>query len=850
MDTETVRVFVASSLEEFQADRAEIARQITELNNLSVRKGLFFELIMCEDTDDFVAMGRKQDEYNDDIRKSQLVFFLFLSKAGQFTLEEFDVALSQYRGQGSPRIAVFVKEAPGTSPTQELQGFLAQLSETVGHYYKIYQHIDSLKLGLVMALKQLGLDEVPFKFEEGWLWQDGHQVLSLEHIPMVAGNQELQALQDAFQDAEWHHLEAKAQKVANPGDLALEEAYRQAADVRAKAYQAFHAVEERVYALLENYYVETAQGKLSPRQVEAYRLLEQGRVAEADEILNTDDILADAERRAASADRTLEGVQVSINEILQKVGIKLALMGYQGDFSQVTSLCEQAVALEERYNLPRKAMLQYLVILYNQMDYGGALNMGERLHRWFQDNARDNLGDRIMCLAILSGLYASTAMTEKAMACLDEVLPLATPEAVKALDTAARRQTLVGLSSALGIRGVLLMTADGQADSVAAEKAFNQAIVYGQALQELDYYESVNSLVTTYSGHAISYRLAGRLGEAETCCNEALRCLDEARHSGRLTNDESARADFAECSALCALAGVMVDAGQEETAERYYMDAIKRLPDCVAVAGKAGVYGVLGGCQSELLTLLVQNGRLTEAEEEMRAFLPVAEELARIDPDTWEENIYLRWKELSQAYYETSINLMMAGNNHASMNQFEQEKRALQGMLVMAERITVRHPAYAQQVNEARETLAGVEEIQNELQADKGAALTALYQKTMNKEGIGMDWKAYIANVYVGMIPVWVDKATAMDQIYNLALKDMVLEYIRTAGLFSGSKKNKVLQASQANDFIHLETLLRDYLPDFDASFKQALETGPGASVYINMLKYEAANPPRIRQPG
>ena len=65
---------------------------------------------MCEDMDNAIALSRKQEEYNAEIRDSDLVFFLFLTKAGQYTLEEFEVAYKSFRDTNKPKIITYFKE--------------------------------------------------------------------------------------------------------------------------------------------------------------------------------------------------------------------------------------------------------------------------------------------------------------------------------------------------------------------------------------------------------------------------------------------------------------------------------------------------------------------------------------------------------------------------------------------------------------------------------------------------------------------------------------------------------------------------------------------------------------------
>jgi len=90
-----VKIFLASS-DEFVMDRVSFGDYINQLNNIYHKRGIFLELLKWESFNASLGTGRKQNEYNEKVRSSDLFLALFHTKAGEYTLEEFDTALDEF----------------------------------------------------------------------------------------------------------------------------------------------------------------------------------------------------------------------------------------------------------------------------------------------------------------------------------------------------------------------------------------------------------------------------------------------------------------------------------------------------------------------------------------------------------------------------------------------------------------------------------------------------------------------------------------------------------------------------------------------------------------------------------
>ena len=136
---DTVKFFLASSIDEFASVRDELGCFFSKVNNSLIKRGLYAKLVMCEDLSSAMADGRKQDVYNEEIRSSDFCYVLLRQKVGAYTIEEFEVALHCMRKSGQPRIRVLFQDCGESS--EEVLGFKKQLENNLDCPYETFSSI-------------------------------------------------------------------------------------------------------------------------------------------------------------------------------------------------------------------------------------------------------------------------------------------------------------------------------------------------------------------------------------------------------------------------------------------------------------------------------------------------------------------------------------------------------------------------------------------------------------------------------------------------------------------------------------------------------------------------------------
>ncbi|MGV8134420.1 MAG: carboxypeptidase-like regulatory domain-containing protein [Mangrovibacterium sp.] len=161
----TVKIFLASSAE-LDNDKKEFELFISRKNKDLHSRRIFLELTTWKDFISSIREGRTQDEYNRYIRSSDISIFLFHTKLGRYTREEFDNAHEAFlRSKGKykkPRIYTYFKTDLNEQP--EITKFREHI-DSLDHFYDTYESMDDLFVKFGRQLDKLENEDVILKPE-------------------------------------------------------------------------------------------------------------------------------------------------------------------------------------------------------------------------------------------------------------------------------------------------------------------------------------------------------------------------------------------------------------------------------------------------------------------------------------------------------------------------------------------------------------------------------------------------------------------------------------------------------------------------------------------------------------
>lgn len=131
------------------------------------------------------------------MRESDIFLALFHKKAGDFTIEEFNVASEEFKQHASPKVFTFCKDLQSEEKESvELVEFKKRLFEELGHYWCRYDTRESLQLQFVMQLQLVeSIQMGELKVEGGNVTMDGICIAPMDKLKFAAANEDYQKMQ-------------------------------------------------------------------------------------------------------------------------------------------------------------------------------------------------------------------------------------------------------------------------------------------------------------------------------------------------------------------------------------------------------------------------------------------------------------------------------------------------------------------------------------------------------------------------------------------------------------------------------------------------------------------------------
>jgi len=403
-----IRIFVASSSVSLKIDILEIEAFIMRLNNSYVEKGLFFSPVLSSSLNGYDAHTRNLNVRR-ELEESSAAFFVIDADADENIMEDYKAARDNYHRAGRPRIAVYIKH-----------GSILQFPNSE-FYTNTYKHVDTLKLGILMQIKQLGLPGVDIQMSDGKARQGADTLLYLDNVESITGFENLQNLKLKRAELESRFYSAKTRYAENPGDDAAYEEFFEASRLRGESIQEIRDIETQLYNIMEGLYEETAQGRLSRRQTEGYRLIERGLLNEARDVLDFYAIVSESRSDEEMAEQAAKRAHVHVKELMQLKDVSAALF----DWDAVDACYKEAMRLEEKYGLPRQSSVDYMLHLISQWKHDEAAELGEKLRHYYQSPASVATDEELsFLLNQLGGVYGDTQRIEQAEEALKASLAL------------------------------------------------------------------------------------------------------------------------------------------------------------------------------------------------------------------------------------------------------------------------------------------------------------------------------------------------------------------------------------------------------------------------------------------
>ena len=389
----TIKVFLASG-KEMKHDRNAFGNLIRKLDEIYEKRGTRIRLFEWEDVDSAYNGGRKQDEYNEHLRASDMFLALFHTYAGIFTKEEFNIAKDEREEKGTPKPYVYCRDLQeGEEEDQTLKDFKKYLFEKLKYFFCSYNSEECLNLQFVMQLQLFeNTMQNEVKVENDDVIFHGIKIAKMDELQFVAQNKDYLKLRDEINELKDDIVDLRKQLEETPDDERLKDRLQQKLKRKNERQEEFTKYQQQILDIQKN--IVKLQGeKISERIREAIEAFSQGDIRKAYYILedakkDTDEGLNDFISSKEITEQKRKNVCQNIKELLLRADVVLADLGKDIESRK-----------EEVWDCYKTADKAASIVDYNKKDYAELLfRYSKFLSEFAYFNEAKEIYQRLVCL--------------------------------------------------------------------------------------------------------------------------------------------------------------------------------------------------------------------------------------------------------------------------------------------------------------------------------------------------------------------------------------------------------------------------------------------------------------------
>ena len=423
----TIRIFIGSSIVELEEERYKLMSFIQSLNNKYHTRDVFIEGYICEETSMAMRLGGSQAQHNDYVKsQADVTVFMFYHKAGEYTMEELRLAREAFVKAGKPNVYIFFK-AVGNQPAldEDIKKCIRVVFEEYGHYYKVFENVDTIKLELLQYLSDVLPGKPELIVEDGKVYLAKEEVagLAADNVFAYRNNPELKRLKEEMDEAKERMIEASVK-----GDF--DQVLAQSGKYN-ELRKTHHALEKDILDTLVYFSQKNREGeRANPRRQQALHLLELGKVDEAKALITQEELcnrvqLKDARKRMAK--EMLSAVAEEEADILEDTKVYIRVLRL--DLANPNRFDEIEACYRTAYQTAVDAkdydlLLAYVAFLAEQKKITLAIGVGEAVLGLYETDENAAQYDKAKLLSVLLGLNVLEQTYDKAFDCASKAWKL------------------------------------------------------------------------------------------------------------------------------------------------------------------------------------------------------------------------------------------------------------------------------------------------------------------------------------------------------------------------------------------------------------------------------------------
>lgn len=462
-----INIFLASSIDDMKLDRIEFGNYIRTLNDRFISRRLYIRLHMCEDIPDDISIGRKQDDYNNIIKKCDYFYIMVWHRLGDYTKEEFNVALKTFRMNSSPKISTFFKDSD-VDVDDSVTEFMEELDRGLNHYYTKFSSVDSLKFKILMQITENYDTSAKLEFKDSKLFMDDNRMdgIKLENLPFYYNNKEVANLKSQITDIDEQIADLRILSKAAPSP---ESSYKleELTIKKESIFSKLRKIESNMFEATSHLTrLEISGKKVNLRTKKAIKLFDSGLLDEALAVLDENDFQKDLDRLNEKKAECDLAASALLEECLLTIKIVKSFGLSEENIEKIIRCYANARQIVREHGLRRDCIVDYMWFLREQKRYTEAAAIGEKLYFDFKsmDAPEPEVWSKFCC--DLGILYRDINRTAEAEKLLGESLAIR-----RKLASIDPEKHLPSLAYTYNSLGILYRLTDRMSD---AEKAYKE----------------------------------------------------------------------------------------------------------------------------------------------------------------------------------------------------------------------------------------------------------------------------------------------------------------------------------------------------------------------------------------
>ncbi len=309
---------------------------------------------------------------------------LYWKDFGGMGREEFETVYEEFKKEKKPVIHVFFKE-PDAGIADALKAFKGAFAEKYGHFYCHFETVDAVRFQLVSQ----GLWLLPgtgatgerdaLKVEEGVVRLENEPVARMENLPFAKLNKRRKLLVTKIADAEKRVAELEEDS-ATSDDEETAELLREARVERHNLKEELKQYDGFLFDVAVEF-AKTMAEETSERMRKAWALFQEGKVQEANKLLDWDLLKESAERNRTLFRAQRKAFEKNLQEYLTKATIVMAddSMTMTERVDAASRAYDEAIAIAKEIEWDQEKLaeilLKYAVLLQKQGRVQSSLNL-------------------------------------------------------------------------------------------------------------------------------------------------------------------------------------------------------------------------------------------------------------------------------------------------------------------------------------------------------------------------------------------------------------------------------------------------------------------------------------------